>query len=60
MDEEDRCSMEHVMPEKEVKQASKMGAHEDLIHTSQNDEGYDLRTPAEIGARQPMDENGNS
>ncbi|MBB6281786.1 hypothetical protein [Geobacillus subterraneus] len=52
--------MERFMPDEELKRASKMGANEDIIHTSKNDDGYDLRTPAEIGARQPTDENGNA
>lgn len=53
-------AMERFMPDEELKRASKMGANEDIIHTSKNDDGYDLRTPAEIGARQPTDENGNA
>ncbi|BBW97384.1 hypothetical protein MKY25_15105 [Geobacillus sp. FSL W8-0032] len=52
--------MERFMPDEELKRASKIGANEDIIHTSKNDDGYDLRTPAEIGKRQPIDENGNA
>ncbi|QIZ68812.1 MULTISPECIES: hypothetical protein [Geobacillus] len=52
--------MERFMPDEELRWASKMGANEDIIHTSKNDDGYDLRTPAEIGKRQPFDENGNA
>lgn len=52
--------MDWFVPDEELKRASKIGANEDIIHTSKNDEGYDLRNPAEIGARQPTDENGNA
>ncbi|MGG2953601.1 hypothetical protein [Geobacillus stearothermophilus] len=52
--------MDWFVPDEELKRASKIGANEDIIHTIKNDEGYDLRTPAEIGARQPTDENGNA
>ncbi|EZP75454.1 hypothetical protein H839_15177 [Parageobacillus genomosp. 1] len=46
--------------EQEIKQASKKGANEDIIHVSKNDDGYDLRDAAEIGKKQPFDENGNA
>ncbi|WP_187298835.1 hypothetical protein [Geobacillus thermoleovorans] len=52
--------MDRFVPDEELKRASKMGANEDIIHTSKHDDGYDLRPPAEIGARQPTDENGNA
>lgn len=57
---ERRMAMERFFPDEELKRASKMGANEDIIHTSKNDDGYDLRTPAEIGKRQPVDENGHA
>jgi hypothetical protein len=46
--------------ERKIKRASKMGANEDLLHVSKNDDGYDLRDAGELGAKQPVDENGNA
>ena len=53
-------AMERFMPDEEIRWASKMGANEDIIHTSKHDDGSDLRTPPEIGKRQPFDENDNA
>jgi hypothetical protein len=52
--------MKFAEQEREIKQASKKGAIEDIIHVSKNDDGYDLRDAAEIGKKQPFDENGNA
>jgi hypothetical protein len=46
--------------ERKIKRASKMGANEDILHVSKNDDGYDLRDAGELGAKQPFDENGNA
>jgi hypothetical protein len=45
---------------REIERASKMGANEDIIHVSKNDDGYDLRDAREVGAKQPFDENDNA
>jgi hypothetical protein len=44
----------------EIERVSKMGANEDIIHVSKNDDGYDLRDAGEIGAKQPIDKNDNA
>ncbi|MED4360108.1 hypothetical protein [Geobacillus stearothermophilus] len=41
--------MDRFVPDEELKRASKIGANEDIIHTSKNDEGYDLRTRRKSG-----------
>jgi hypothetical protein len=46
--------------ERKIERASKMGANEDIIHVSKNDDGYDLRDARELGAKQSFDENGNA
>ncbi|MBA2875606.1 hypothetical protein [Thermaerobacillus caldiproteolyticus] len=45
---------------REIERASKMGANEDIIHVSKNDDGYDLRDASNIGVKQPFDENDNA
>ncbi|WP_200894601.1 hypothetical protein [Bacillus alveayuensis] len=45
---------------KEMEKASKMGANEDIIHVSKNDDGYDLRDGGTIGAKQSIDKIDNA
>jgi hypothetical protein len=45
---------------KEMEKVSKMGANEDIIHVSKNDDGYDLRNAGNIGTKQPIDKIDNA
>lgn len=43
-----------------VKKASIMGVVEDILHVSQEDEGYDLRVSNSIGDKQKIDHDQNA
>jgi hypothetical protein len=47
--------------ENEIRRANKIGANEDILHISGEDDGYDLRKAEQLGSgkKQGNDNNGN-